>query len=694
MKDSPTSKCIRCNTCDGFPCLLGAKSDAQVVAVDPALRHPNVTLMVDSYVERLETTPSGREVIGSWSTATASREEFSGDLVVVSAGAINSAALLLRSANDRHPRGLANGSDVVGRHYMGHINSVLMAISKCPNPTVFQKTLSVNDFYFGSDEFAVSHGPHLLRRQAGRRDARKPERPRSRPGFTLEIMANHSLDFWLTSEDLPDPNNRVTLDRDGNIVLNYKPNNEEGHKRLIAKLKDLMKQQTQCPMHGHECHQGLFARNLFVGQTHSACRRRPSERNDSLRERSADLGARCQLQGARSGQPVRRRWQLLPVQRRRESCAHDHGECAARRRSHDREDDVTCCGVPSSPSYSSRRVWVLPRTASDLVRVDSIGITVSDLDRSVEFYTRVLSFEKVSESEADGDAYEHLKGVFGRQASEPHGCGWATSSSSSLSTLRRQADRGRRIRTATIGGSSTSRSSSATWTARTLACVENKVQHASSGPQRLPDWNKNAGGIHAFYFRDPDGHSLEVLAFPPDKGDPKWHRPTNQLFLGIDHTAIVISDTDASLRFYRDALGLHDGWRERELRARTGAPQQRLRRSPAHYVFAGCLRTGQSSFWNILHRETVGLILPMQSRTTWSMWKPGSSGPPSASPRESCAIVGWLSFLPGSSTCLGLVAAKSHSWCAILMGMPSVSLRNDMAGINTRSGWITWMRSS
>jgi catechol 2,3-dioxygenase-like lactoylglutathione lyase family enzyme len=84
----------------------------------------------------------------------------------------------------------------------------------------------------------------------------------------------------------------------------------------------------------------------------------------------------------------------------------------------------------------------------------------------------------------------------------------------------------------------------------------NKVWHASPGPQRLPDWNPNAGGIQAFYFHDPDGHFLEVLAFPPDKGNPKWHRPTDRLFLGIDHTAIVISDTEASLRFYRDSLGM------------------------------------------------------------------------------------------------------------------------------------------
>jgi choline dehydrogenase-like flavoprotein len=86
------------------------------------------------------------------------------------------------------------------------------------------------------------------------------------PGWTLDLMARHSIDFWLTSEDLPDPDNRVTVDADGAITLSYKPNNEEGHKRLIAKLEDLMKRQTKCSVHGHECHQGLFARNIFVGQ--------------------------------------------------------------------------------------------------------------------------------------------------------------------------------------------------------------------------------------------------------------------------------------------------------------------------------------------------------------------------------------------------------------------------------------------
>jgi choline dehydrogenase-like flavoprotein len=97
------------------------------------------------------------------------------------------------------------------------------------------------------------------------RDSLRGGAPAIAPGFTLEIMGRHSLDFWLTSEDLPDPDNRVTLDRSGNVVLSYRPNNEEGHKRLRAKLKELMKRQSACLVHGHECHQGLFARNLFVG---------------------------------------------------------------------------------------------------------------------------------------------------------------------------------------------------------------------------------------------------------------------------------------------------------------------------------------------------------------------------------------------------------------------------------------------
>ena len=263
-KNPRLSPCIRCNTCDGFPCLVHAKSDAQVRCVDPALQHPNVMLLTNALVKRLETDSSGREVREVIVERNGVLETYSGSIVVVSCGAINSAALLLRSANDRHPNGLANSSDIVGRHYMGHTNSVLMAISKCPNPTIFQKTLSVNDFYFGSKDFEYPMG-HIS--FVGKLDAitLRAGAPAIAPGFTLELMAQHSLDFWLTSEDLPDPNNRVTINRDGEIVLTYTPNNLKAHDQLKAHLQRAMKQST-CSIHGHECHQGLFARSLYVGQ--------------------------------------------------------------------------------------------------------------------------------------------------------------------------------------------------------------------------------------------------------------------------------------------------------------------------------------------------------------------------------------------------------------------------------------------
>ncbi len=264
-KDPRASKCIRCETCDGFPCLVHAKSDSQVCAVDPALKYPNVALLTNAKAEKLLTDAAGRTVTTVVISRDGKREELSADVVVVACGAINSAALLLRSATEKHPRGLANSSDVVGRHYMGHINTVMMALSKCPNPTVFQKTLGVNDFYFGSKEWQFPMG-HIS--FVGKLDGEtlKAGAPAIAPGWTLDLMARHSLDFWLTSEDLPDPENRVTLDREGNIVLRYQPNNEEGHQRLIEKLKTLLNQQSKCNVHGHECHQGIFSRSLFLGQ--------------------------------------------------------------------------------------------------------------------------------------------------------------------------------------------------------------------------------------------------------------------------------------------------------------------------------------------------------------------------------------------------------------------------------------------
>jgi choline dehydrogenase-like flavoprotein len=235
-----TSRCIRCGTCDGFPCLIAGKADAQVVCVDPALAHPNVTLVTNAYVSRLETSASGREVTAVHVERNGAHEIYRGDVVVSSAGAINSAALLLRSTSERHPRGLANGSDQVGRNYMCHLNSMFLAISRHPNPTKQNKTLGLNDFYLPTPEWEYPMGHVSLMGNVDGNVLRQGA-PRVVPGMTLDLMAQHAVPFWMTSEDLPDRDNRVTVDGDGTIRLTYTPNNEESHRRLIGKLKGLLR---------------------------------------------------------------------------------------------------------------------------------------------------------------------------------------------------------------------------------------------------------------------------------------------------------------------------------------------------------------------------------------------------------------------------------------------------------------------
>jgi choline dehydrogenase-like flavoprotein len=256
-KNPRKSRCIRCATCDGHPCLVYAKADAQVICVDPALEHPNVTMLTNALVTRLETSPSGRAVTGVVVERHGVRETYHAGIVVVSAGAINSAALLLRS-------GVANSSGLVGRNYMCHLNSVMLAVSLCPNPTVFQKTLAVNDYYFGGRDWDFPMG-HIS--FVGKTDGNvlAAGAPKIVPGFTLEAMAKHSLDFWLTSEDLPDPENRVTVTREGRVQLHYRPNNEEGHRRLQQKVKDFMKK-FKCAAHGERCLQDLFPMQAYIGK--------------------------------------------------------------------------------------------------------------------------------------------------------------------------------------------------------------------------------------------------------------------------------------------------------------------------------------------------------------------------------------------------------------------------------------------
>jgi catechol 2,3-dioxygenase-like lactoylglutathione lyase family enzyme len=197
-----------------------------------------------------------------------------------------------------------------------------------------------------------------------------------------------------------------------------------------------------------------------------------------------------------------------------------------------------------------------PAAAQAAVRaVGPIGMTVADADRSIAFYSQVFGFEKVSDVEVWGREYEQLEGVFGLRMRVVR----MRLGDESIELTEYLTPKGRPVPPDSRGNDR--------WFQHVAIIVsdmdrayarlrEHRVQHASPAPQRLPDWNPKAGGIRAFYFKDPDGHFLEILWFPPGKGEAKWHRATDRLFLGIDHTAIVVADTESSLRFYRDALGL------------------------------------------------------------------------------------------------------------------------------------------
>jgi len=241
-QDMPHSACVRCPNCDGFPCVVHGKSDAEVCAVRPALEHPNVTLLTNARAVKLETDPAGRTVTEVVIEHDGATQRVGAHLVVVACGAANTAHLLLASGNDRHPNGLANSSDQVGRNYMFHNSSAVLALSRDENPTIFQKTLGVNDFYFGSDEvdYPLGNIQMVGKSQAPMFRGEKPGETRLAPHWSLEKIARHAIDFWLSTEDLPKPDNRVTLDGQGRLTLSYTPTNDEPKKRLHERLHRML----------------------------------------------------------------------------------------------------------------------------------------------------------------------------------------------------------------------------------------------------------------------------------------------------------------------------------------------------------------------------------------------------------------------------------------------------------------------
>jgi choline dehydrogenase-like flavoprotein len=236
----PYSVCMRCDSCDGFPCVVHAKSDAEVLGVRPALEHPNLELWTEAEAVRLMT--SGSAVTGVVVKRGEETETVRADLVVLSCGAANSARLLLMSANDEHPRGLANGSDQVGRNYMFHNSQAVLAVSKEENPTVFQKTLGINDFYLSGPDFEFPMGNIQMvgKSQADMFRGEKPKATALAPEWTLKQVAGHAIDFWLSTEDLPRAENRVTVGGDGVITIAYHSSNEEPKQRLYDQLKSML----------------------------------------------------------------------------------------------------------------------------------------------------------------------------------------------------------------------------------------------------------------------------------------------------------------------------------------------------------------------------------------------------------------------------------------------------------------------
>jgi choline dehydrogenase-like flavoprotein len=236
----PTGACQRCANCDAFPCKINAKGDAEMKLIEPARRSSNIELMTNALVEKLETDDTGRKIIAAVVMVNGIRQRVTAKTFVLSAGAINSAALLLRSANARNPRGLANSSDAVGRHYMTHNTSALMAVHPFKmNNTKFPKTLAVHDYYFGDGSSSTPLGSLQL--------LGKIKEPMLRgalgrvPQFVRSALAAHSVDWYAQSEDLPHPDSRVTIRPDGAINLHWHRTNLQAHRRWVAKCKSILR---------------------------------------------------------------------------------------------------------------------------------------------------------------------------------------------------------------------------------------------------------------------------------------------------------------------------------------------------------------------------------------------------------------------------------------------------------------------
>jgi len=266
----PGGKCIRCATCDGFACKLGAKNDAEVRLVGPALATGRVDLVLDTKVNRLLTDPSGKRITALEVEQDGATRTIGGDLFISSAGAINSAVLLLRSANDKHPGGIGNNSsDLLGRNYMAHNNTAMMAVNPFKkNGVKFQKSMAINDYYLANNHrpYPLGNVQGLGKLQGGMLTANM----KIIPEWMMSLFAKRSVDWWIMSEDLPDRNNRVRLDSDGTIRIDYTPNNLTSHGELVKEWGRVMRsigypliitQRMDLTVSMHQCGTAVFGQD-------------------------------------------------------------------------------------------------------------------------------------------------------------------------------------------------------------------------------------------------------------------------------------------------------------------------------------------------------------------------------------------------------------------------------------------------
>jgi choline dehydrogenase-like flavoprotein len=232
--------CIMCDTCNSFPCRIGAKSDAETCGVRPAIGHPNVTLWTGALARRLITGPGGARVERVEVERNGEVVQVAAPLVIVSCGAVNSAALLLRSAGSRHPDGLANSSGLVGRRYMAHLATMMQGFHPFrANDTVFQKTVAVNDFYLPGPRTPYPLGQ--IQSQGRTHGVMAQTVVPSVPLWMYDAWVARGVDWLAMTEDLPHPDNRVTVDAGGRIRLQYRPNNLATHRRLVREVRRMLR---------------------------------------------------------------------------------------------------------------------------------------------------------------------------------------------------------------------------------------------------------------------------------------------------------------------------------------------------------------------------------------------------------------------------------------------------------------------